>query len=142
MEPLERFYLKLVDLEAAGLRKLDNYQNFAKAFRASSDWSELMADMTPNAARLKTSAEFGTKLFGEGFGETPLRHVLWAMHQLQRDDADGRKVLDELRTMPRYYEKRRDAVQAMARYLAVKRKGTEGAAAKTLADLISNERLG
>ena len=29
----ERFYLKMLDMEAKGLKTLDNYQNFAKAFK-------------------------------------------------------------------------------------------------------------
>ncbi|MDZ3836014.1 MAG: anti-phage-associated DUF1156 domain-containing protein [Rhodospirillales bacterium] len=31
----ERFYMKMLELEAEGLKKLDNYQNFAKAFRVA-----------------------------------------------------------------------------------------------------------
>ena len=29
----ERFYLKMLDMEARGAKTLDNYQNFAKAFK-------------------------------------------------------------------------------------------------------------
>ncbi len=135
----ERFYLKMVDLEAAGLRKKDNYDNFAKAFRV--DGLSLMASATPNASRLKTSVEFGKSQFGEGFGEAPTRRILWAMSQLQDDEADGRSALEELRTTPRYYE-RREQIKAIASYLASKRTGAEGASAETLANLIDNERLG
>lgn len=135
----ERFYLKMVDLETAGLKKLDNYQNFAKAFRA--DWQPLMASAEPNAARLKSSVDFGKGHFGEGFGETTTRHVLWAMRALQEEDADGRAVLDALRAMPRYFERRTEA-RSIAAYLAAKRSGAERTAASTLADLIDNERLG
>jgi putative DNA methylase len=45
----ERFYLRMVALEASGVKKLDNYQNFAKAFRAG-DWQPLMGSMKPNDA--------------------------------------------------------------------------------------------
>jgi hypothetical protein len=129
----------MVDLEAAGLRKKDNYDNFAKAFRV--DGLALMASVTPNASRLKTSVEFGKSQFGEGFGETPTRRILWAMSQLQDDEADGRAVLEVLRTTPRYYE-RREQIKAIARYLASKRADAERAAAEMLASLIENERLG
>lgn len=139
LKPEERFYLKMVDLEAAGLKKVDNYQNFAKAFRA--DWQPLMANSEPNAARLKSSQEFGKAQFGEGFGESPTRHVLWAINRLQDEEVDGRIVLEELHAMPRYFE-RRDEVKAIAGYLAAKRSDAEGMAAKTLFDLIENERLG
>lgn len=139
LTPDERFYLKMVDLEAVGLKKLDNYQNFAKAFRA--DWEPLMASREPNSARLKTSAEFGRTQFGDGFGETSARRILWAMHQLQAEDANGKAVLEELRTTPRYYDRRED-IKAIAHYLGAKRADPEGEAARTLADLIENERLG
>lgn len=139
LTPDERFYLKMVDLEAVGLKKLDNYQNFAKAFRA--DYQPLLASAEPNAARLKTSADFGKTQFGDGFGETPTRRLLWAMLQLLADDASGKVVLEELRTMPRYYDRRED-LKAIARYLAANRTGAEGDSARMLADLIENERLG
>ena len=42
----ERFYLKMLDIEAAGLKKIDNYQNFSKAFRYS-DYSHVMASRKP-----------------------------------------------------------------------------------------------
>lgn len=139
LTPDERFYLKMVDLEAVGLKKLDNYQNFAKAFRA--DWEPLMASREPNSARLKTSAEFGKTQFGDGFGETSARRILWAMHQLQEEDANGKALLEELRTTPRYYDRRED-LKAIALYLGAKRADPEGEAARTLAELIENERLG
>ncbi|MCT6562995.1 hypothetical protein N4307_15655, partial [Staphylococcus aureus] len=30
---IQRFYLRMMDIETSGASKLDNYQNFAKAFR-------------------------------------------------------------------------------------------------------------
>lgn len=137
----ERFYLKMVDLEAAGLRKLDNYQNFAKAFRAG-DYARLMASVEPNVARLKTSVEFGKSQFEDDFGKSPTRAVLWAMLNLQGENANGKKVLDELRASVANYFDRRDELRAIARYLATQRDGAEGIAARTLAELIENERLG
>jgi hypothetical protein len=137
----ERFYLKMVDLEAAGLRKLDNYQNFAKAFRAG-DYARLMASVEPNVARLKTSVEFGKSQFDDDFGKSPTRAVLWAMLNLQGDNANGKKVLEELRASVANYFDRRDELRAIARYLATQREGAEGIAARTLAELIENERLG
>src|SRR5271165_2759483 len=48
----ERFYLKLIDLEARGLRALDNYQNFAKALKVR-DFRAVMGSQKANAAQLK-----------------------------------------------------------------------------------------
>ena len=53
----ERFYLKMVEMEAEGWKKLDNYQNFAKAFRVA-DYGALMGSMKANSARLKTALDF------------------------------------------------------------------------------------
>ncbi len=39
----ERFYLKMLDLEARGAKTLDNYQNFAKAFKVR-DFYALMGE--------------------------------------------------------------------------------------------------
>jgi hypothetical protein len=63
------------------------------------------------------------------------------MYKLQGEDADGRAILEELRTTPRYYE-RREQIKAIALYLASKRTDAERAAAEMLASLIENERLG
>lgn len=49
---IERFVLRMMDMETTGARKLDNYQNFAKAFRVQ-DYARVMASMAPNEARLK-----------------------------------------------------------------------------------------
>ena len=42
----------MLDVEDAGAKKLDSYQNFAKAFKVR-DFSPLMASQKPNDARLK-----------------------------------------------------------------------------------------
>jgi hypothetical protein len=64
------------------------------------------------------------------------------MLNLQNDDANGKKVLDELRaSVPNYFD-RRDDLRAIARYLATQCEGAEATAARTLAELIENERLG
>src|SRR5690606_19675091 len=53
LKPAERFYLKLLELEAKGLKTLDNYQNFAKAFKVT-DYRGLLASQRANSARLKS----------------------------------------------------------------------------------------
>jgi putative DNA methylase len=54
----ERFYLKMLDMEARGVKTLDNYQNFARAFKVH-NFQALMASRNANAARLKDALEFG-----------------------------------------------------------------------------------
>ena len=49
---IQRFYLRMMDMETTGASKLDNYQNFAKAFRVE-DYARVMGNMAANKARLK-----------------------------------------------------------------------------------------
>jgi putative DNA methylase len=100
----ERFYLKLVDLEAKGFKKLDNYQNFAKAFKVR-DFRALMASQKANEARLKNAVEFGKTEMSEGseFHQSALRAVLYAMMELVKN-VDGNEVLAHLTlNVPDYY---------------------------------------
>ena len=139
----ERFYLKMVDLEMSGVKKLDNYQNFAKAFRFS-DYSALMASLKPNAARLKTAAELKRAEFEGEFGRSPLRALLHALYELRRE-VDADEVMGHLRDMVTGYHGRREDLMAMARYLAAKRDRSapeEAEAARILLGRIQNERLG
>jgi putative DNA methylase len=139
----ERFYLKMVDLETNGVKKLDNYQNFAKAFRFG-DYTALMASLKPNAARLKTAAELKRAEFESNFGRTPLRSLLYALYELERE-VDIDEVMGHLRDMVPGYHARREDLMTMAAYLAAKRERPvpgEAQAARILLGRIQNERLG
>ena len=57
---IQRFYFRMMDMETAGARKLDNYQNFAKAFRVE-DYGKVMGNMAANSARLKRVTEFASR---------------------------------------------------------------------------------
>ncbi len=93
----ERFYLKMLDIEAAGLKKIDNYQNFSKAFRYS-DYGHVMASNKVNDARLKTAAELKRAEFEGEFGKSPLRAVLFALYELQIE-VDIDEVTSHLRDL-------------------------------------------
>jgi putative DNA methylase len=58
LEPAERFYMKMLEQESHGLNKLDNYQNFAKAF-AVRNFGVMMASENANKAALKSAKDFG-----------------------------------------------------------------------------------
>jgi putative DNA methylase len=144
----ERFYLKLLDLEAKGQKTLDNYQNFAKALKVR-DFRPLMASQKANAARLKSAAEFGKSEMGESselYG-SPLRAVLYALWELSKN-LDGNEVLAHLMfNIPTYYADltQRELVIELAAYLAKKLEGLrpeEASAARVLRDLVRNQRLG
>jgi hypothetical protein len=139
----ERFYMKMLELEAEGLKKLDNYQNFAKAFRVA-DYTALMGSIEANAARLKTAAEFKKAEFDGEFGKSPLRALLYAFWELQRQ-ADIEAVMAHLREQVPDYWSRRDDLAALAQAIAAMRKEAvpeEASAARILLTAIRNERLG
>ena len=139
----ERFYLKMLDIEAAGLKKLDNYQNFSKAFRIG-EYAGLMSSMKANDARLKSAKEFKKSVFEGEFGISPLRALLFALYELQQD-LDSDEVMAHLRGQVAGYLNLREDLMAFCLYLAAKREHSlpaEAAAARVLFTRIKNERLG
>jgi putative DNA methylase len=145
-KPAERFYLKLTELEARGHKSLDNYQNFAKAFRLS-EFRSLMAGATANKARLKGATELGRSEMNESspFGNTLTRAVLYAIMQLAKEE-DGDLVLSQLAiNAPSYFDPAtRGRLVAIAEYLAdrtLELRPDEAKAARILAQLIRIQRL-
>lgn len=144
LEPAERFYLKMVQLEARGLEALDNYQNFAKAFKVR-DFRPFMASCKANQARLKSAQELGrTEMTGESeLAGTALRGVLYALMELEQG-TDGSEVLTHLPfNVPDYYSQR-SLILEISQYLAGKlstMRPEEASAARVLAELVRNQRV-
>jgi hypothetical protein len=80
---IQRFYLRMMDMETTGASKLDNYQNFAKAFRVE-DYARVMGDIKANAARLKRVTEFTSRELTDSteIGSTWLGHLIIGLQQL------------------------------------------------------------
>ncbi|MDD2900812.1 MAG: DUF1156 domain-containing protein [Syntrophales bacterium] len=144
----ERFYLKMLEMEVRGAKTLDNYQNFAKAFKVR-DFRAFLGDQRANHARLKSAVEFARAEMSEGseFYQSVLRAVLYAVMELQ-NNVDGEVVLAHLTlNIPNYYADltRRELAIELADYLA-KRLETlrpdEASAARVLCELVKNQRLG
>lgn len=144
----ERFYLKMLDMESRGAKTLDNYQNFAKAFKVS-DFKPLLASYKANDARLRSAVEFARSEMGEGseLHLSVLRATLYALMELQKN-VDGAEVLAHLSlNVPNYYRDmtQRELVMELAEYL-VKRldalRPDEASAARVLRELVKNQRLG
>ncbi len=137
----ERFYLKMLEQEAEGQRKLDNYQNFAKAFKVDG-YGALMASVKPNNARLKSAMELGRGEFsGSEFGESATRAVLFALMSLERGKGSD-EVMSNLRDNVPDYLKRREVLVAICNYLAGKLAGLraeEASKARILSGMIRNE---
>ncbi|GEM_PF-62131 len=80
---IQRFYLRMMDMETTGASKLDNYQNFAKAFRVE-DYARLMGSMSPNQAKLKRVTEFASRDLTDSteIGGTGLGRLIIGLQQL------------------------------------------------------------
>ena len=139
----ERFYLRMLEIEVGGTKKLDNYQNFAKAFRYG-DYTAVMASTKANDARLKTALELKRAEFEGEFGKSPLRAMLFALYELQRE-VDIDEAISHLRDLVPGYLSRREDLMALASAIAAKREvraPAEAQAARILFSRIKNERLG
>lgn len=145
---VERFYLKMLDLEARGAKKLDNYQNFAKAFKVQ-DFTVLMGNQKANKARLRTAVEFGKTEMGDGsqLYQSVLRAVLYAVMELVKDVESDTVLARLTMNIPNYYGDmtQRELVTEISNYLAKCLDGIrpkEASAARVLSELVKNQRLG
>ena len=93
---IQRFYLRMMDIETTGAAKLDNYQNFAKAFRVE-DYSRVMGSMAANKAQLKRIPEFASRDLTESneIGSTWLGHLIIGLQQLLAE-SDPQAVISQL----------------------------------------------
>lgn len=141
----ERFYLKMMDIEEAGEAKLDQFQNFAKAFRVG-DYDDLMVSKTPNNSKLKTAKGLGRGAMAEGvqFGrDSTVRLALRAIWRVGKED-EVEDVLDELRDLIPDYLRKRDVLRQIVAYVATKRERNdpaEASAARILGTAIQTERI-
>jgi putative DNA methylase len=144
--PSERFYVRMLDMEAKGATKVADFQNFAKSF-AFGDYTALMGSIAANAARLAGAADLkGRMLDGEGFPKTQLRQVLFAIWKtLDGHERDPKRGVTILKTeYPADYWQRRQKLISLAEYVAAKTKDTrptESAAAHELAEALKVDRV-
>jgi adenine-specific DNA methylase len=139
---IQRFYLRMLDIETTGAAKLDNYQNFAKAFHVE-DYTKIMASMAPNKARLKCVAEFASRDLSESteIGSTYLGKLIIALQQLLQEK-EPQSVLDYLNTDISNFMEARPVLIDMIDFIAAKTKSaTVRDAAEILSARLRNQRL-
>ena len=130
---IQRFYFRMMDMETTGAYKLDNYQNFAKAFRVE-DYTQVMGSMTPNGARLKTVAEFASRdlTASTEIGPTALGQIVLGLQQLLRE-VEPQAVVSQLQAeMPNFIEVRPVLID-MLRFMEIK---TPDARARDAAEVL------
>ncbi|MDR3540484.1 MAG: DUF1156 domain-containing protein [Desulfosporosinus sp.] len=152
LQAVERFYLKMAEMEHQGAKSLDNYQTFAKAFKVY-HFDQLMSDTSKaNSARLKLSSEFKSSMMsGEAeIAGTPLRALLYALFELSKELEVDDVLFQLMENCPNYLPNK-TLLSKMADYLAEKREGLKGtkafkpeveaSCARVLAESIRNQRL-
>jgi putative DNA methylase len=140
----ERFYVRMLDMEAKGSTKVADFQNFAKSF-AFAAYTDLMVSTIANAASLAGAADLkGRMLDGDGFAKTPLRQVLFAIWKTM-ERGDPKTGVMVLRTeYAADYWTRRQKLIGLAAYVAAKTARTrpeESAAAHELAEALKLEKV-
>jgi len=155
LQPVERYYLKMVDMEAQGDHTLDNFQNFAKAFKVH-HFDDLMGVAKANAARLMLSSQFKSSLMTAGaeIGRTPLRALLNALWEIQRDLDMGDILLhlmENTKECQGGYLANKPLMVKMAGFIAEKREGLkktktyrpdeEASSARILKQALENQRI-
>ncbi|MDX8396656.1 MAG: anti-phage-associated DUF1156 domain-containing protein [Mariprofundaceae bacterium] len=104
---IQRFYLRMMDMETSGASKLDNYQNFAKAFRVE-DYTKVMGNIAANKAQLKGVQAFTSRDLTDSteLGATWLGRVIIGLQQLLAD-TEPQVVVSQLQAeLPDFMEAR------------------------------------
>jgi adenine-specific DNA methylase len=147
LSPMERFYLKGLEVESHSEHRSGVYQELARGFGAT-DYTELLASTRANQTRLKTASEFGRRLLsGDGFARSLVRQVLFATHQIVRSE-QTRDGLNWLKTeLPDYWNQREKVIHLLD-YLAALRRISDlshwqkdAEAASLLAGAVRNDHV-
>ena len=86
LSPMERFYLKGLEVESHGGHRSGVFQELARGYGAT-DYTDLLNSDRANQTRLKTASEFSRKMiFGAGFSQTIIRQVLFAAFQVVKSE--------------------------------------------------------
>ncbi|MDP2903848.1 MAG: hypothetical protein Q8N96_12215 [Methylovulum sp.] len=139
---IQRFYLRMLDIETTGASKLDNYQNFAKAFHVE-DYTKVMASMAPNKARMKSIEEFTSRDLTDSteIGPTYLGKLIIALQQLLQDK-EPQTVMDYLHSDVTHFLEARPLLINMVDFIATKTKTSKVRdTAEILAARMRNQRL-
>jgi putative DNA methylase len=145
LTPEERFYLKGLELESHGERRVGVYQELARGFGVR-EYLPFLASTQANQTRCKTATEFGNKtLGGDGFGGSLLRQALFAVREASRtrEAITGR---DWLKNELADYWNQRQKLIAVLHYLAtmgikLENWHQDGEAARLVAGAVENDHV-
>ena len=138
---IQRFYLKMMDIETTGAAKLDNYQNFAKAFRVA-DYSKVMGSMTPTQAHLTAISGFESRNISDNseIGATYLGNLIIAIQQLLEEVEPQAVILQLQLDLPDFIEVRPLLIDICGFIATKSREADVRSSAEVLANRLKNLR--
>jgi putative DNA methylase len=144
LQSAERFYVRMLNMEAKGNTKVADFQNFGRS-GGFTDYADLMASTDANAAELAGAAELkGRMLEGGSFAKTPLRQVLFGIWKtMERGDPKTGVMVLRAEYAADYWTRRQKLI-GLAAYVAAKTARTrpeESAAAHELAEALKLDKV-
>jgi adenine-specific DNA methylase len=120
--PMERFYIKGLEVESHGEYRSGVYQELARGFGAA-DYDNLLESTKANETRLKSASEFGKKMLGtygdsESFADSFVRECLFAVALTVKNE-EARDGLNYLHTeLKDAYWSNRERITGVLDYMA------------------------
>ncbi|MGV2705424.1 UNVERIFIED_CONTAM: DUF1156 domain-containing protein [Aeromonas salmonicida] len=112
---IQRFYLRMMDIETTGATKLISYENFSKAFGVG-NYQRVMGNMAANNARLKYIPEFASRDLTDSteLGSTWLGYLISGLQQIL-NEKEPQTVVSQLQAdLPDFMEVRPILIDMLA----------------------------
>lgn len=148
LSPVERFYLKGLELESHGEFRSGAYMELARGFGLR-EYRSLLGSGEANETRLKTATEFGRRMIGgdtdDPFAASLLRQALFAIKEVTAAEGDTAPGRAWLRTElgDKYWPQRKTLLEVM-KFLArlehsIPAWEKDGTSARLLAGAVEND---
>ena len=151
--PMERFYIKGLEVESHGEYRSGVYQELARGFGAN-EYTDLLESTKANETRLKTASEFGKKGLGtfgrttDAFNDSLVRQCLFSVWLTVKNEGT-KEGMDYLHTeLSEAYWTNREKIIGILEYMAVLRHSStmehwkkDGHAASLLAGAVRNDHV-
>ena len=150
--PMERFYIKGLEVESHGEYRSGVYQELARGFGAA-DYDALLESGKANETRLKSAGEFGKRMLGnyaasDSFADSLVRQCLFAVWLTVKNE-DAREGLTYLHTeLKDAYWTNREKIAGVLEYLGALRHaspmqhwGKDSEGAGLLAGAVRNDHI-
>ncbi|MEI6035215.1 MAG: DUF1156 domain-containing protein [Verrucomicrobiae bacterium] len=146
LSPVERFYLKGLELESHGEFRSGAYMELARGFGLR-EYRNLLGSGEANETRLKTATEFGRRMLGDEdpFSSSLLRHALFAVKEVTAAEGDTSPGRAWLRTelAAKYWPQRKTLIEVLKFLIRLEHTipawEKDGASARLLAGAVEND---